>query len=139
MPSYVEVVTTISGTNGTYTFDNDCVIDDPAITYIPHTEDVFTRAAQPTTSRLQMLRLMEEDDMVLTITLREPNKADEVLGNINLTRAIMQHPAYDRQETLDRQDTYSLTIPLQYSGGTFVIGNISIEDWQIVDTEHIVW
>ena len=127
----------ITGQNSIYDFDNNPVREPNALTYYIPTILNTTYAAQSDYSRFTVMRLLSDDDLTLTITLKTPGSPDEVLQNRLLTQMLMSYPGYNSNEMLDRQDVYHLTFEFEYNNAdsTWMVVGIWIDNWDLIGNE----
>lgn len=127
LPQSVNLQAYITGTNGHYTFENNCPGGSPVYTYMP--QPAKARAAYPFAFTTQ--RLMVDDDLRLVIIKQEAGKDDEQLADIALTPTIMRNPLYNEQQDLDKHDTYQLEFTLEHNGDedTWAVVGIRVDDW----------
>lgn len=116
---------TIGTIGGVYNFDN--TVD--KVSSSPYTYKHYKHQAdgQTLTHSLKTLRLLTDREMKLSIT--DAQAGTTVLSPTNVVAMIMQNPAYNTQDALDREDTYNIS----FTKNTDV--TIDVNGWTIVDTD----
>lgn len=128
LPPNVQIVSYITGSNGTFDFDNNQASAGPTLKYIPR--EVITYAGQTNSHYYTLQRMWSGDDLELTVLWKETNQPDKILKQMRITPAIMSNPVYSTDTDLEREDTYNITFTYT---GTFMVSEIYINDWQYIE------
>lgn len=115
----------ITGTNGTYNFDNSKA-ESKLLKYMPPTgyQPWEENGQNGIKVDLRVMRMFTDDDLRVIIRL-----GGKAIYNELLTTEILKHPDYNTDEDLDRYDEYTLRFRLKTTG----LSLISINDWTLTE------
>ncbi|NDV60438.1 FimB/Mfa2 family fimbrial subunit [Bacteroides sp. 519] len=112
----------ITGYNGSYNLENNCVAESLPLQYNPR----YTSLINGTQANFTVMRLFQDDDLNLTLGW---DGTEGSTVSKHLVSELMKHPEINTNEDLDRWDEYTLTYTKNSFGAVVLI---KINNWDVI-------
>jgi len=127
----VDIFTT--GRNWLYRYNNTPAANTPRMLFLPQSETLTANNTMEIFIRQQRLYINQSAADRVMLYVQDPATGADIMAPLDLIAAIMQNPAYQTQQAIDREDLFEMTISIPSPGdsGDLTV-TITINGWEVV-------